>query len=75
MAKRSNFPTIFIDYGFGLYNQSKNNKKVAAVKGLGDYLLGVGSPVLGIGNFLRRAFTGEDKLTRYGIDTGKKVFH
>ncbi len=75
VAKESNFPTVLIDYGFGLYNQSGNNKKVAVGKGAGDYLLGTFNPALGIGNFLRRAFTGEDKLTRDGINAGKKVYH
>lgn len=75
VAERSNFPTLLIDYGFGLYNQSGNNKKVEAAKGLGDYVLGTISPPIGVTNFLRRALTGEDKLTRYGINTGKKVFN
>lgn len=75
VASGSSIPTIVIDYGFGLYNQSGNNKKVAAAKGLGDYFLGTVSSLIGVGNFLRRAFTGEDKLTRDGINAGKKVFH
>jgi RHS repeat-associated protein len=74
VAVRSDIPTIVIDYGFGLYNQSGNNKKVAAAKGVGDYLLSTISPVAGVMNFLRRAFTGEDKLTRDGIEAGKKVY-
>ncbi len=74
VAVRSNIPTIVIDYGFGLYNQSGNNKKVAVAKGVGDYLLSSISPVAGVMNFLRRAYTGEDKLTRDGIEARKKVY-
>ena len=48
---------------------------MTVAKGIGDYLLGTINPAVGIANFLRRAFTGEDKLTRYGINTGKQVFH
>ena len=47
---------------------------MTGAKGLGDSLLGTVNPILGIGNFLRRAFTGKDKLTRYGINTGKRYF-
>ncbi|RYF22814.1 MAG: RHS repeat-associated core domain-containing protein, partial [Flavobacteriales bacterium] len=71
VAAYSKIPTIMIDYGFGLYNQSGNNKKKMAMMGLQQIMSGIS----GIGNFIKTAYTGEDKLTRDAINVGKKIFH
>ncbi|WP_216857862.1 RHS repeat-associated core domain-containing protein [Pedobacter steynii] len=74
VAESSNFPTIGIDYGFGVYNQAGNNEKAAVFMGIRDIFTTIMTPQAGLFQFLRTAFTGEDKLTRDGINAGKKIF-
>ncbi|NQX38629.1 hypothetical protein SAMN05421820_101660 [Pedobacter steynii] len=69
------FPTIGIDYGFGAYNQVGNNKKAAMIMGIRDVFITLMMPQSGLFQFLRTALTGEDNLTRDGINVGeKKIF-
>lgn len=68
------YSTIAIDYGFGVYNQSGNNKRTAIGLGIKDIIMSSITPPIGIYQFLKTALTGEDKLTRDGINAGKKVF-
>jgi len=74
VAENSYFPTIVIDYGFGQYNQSGNNKRTAIGLGIRDIIMSSILPPVGIYQFLKTALTGEDKLTRDGINAGKKIF-
>jgi RHS repeat-associated protein len=75
VASNSIIPNVVIDYGFGLYNQSGNNKKTMGFMGVRDLTIGGAVPSIGIMQFLKIALTGEDKLTRDGINAGKRIFH
>ena len=68
VAQSSIVPNIVLDYGFGLYNESGNNKVVA---GLIGYLHTIMGPLSGTAARYSTAKNGEDKLSRAGIEAGK----
>lgn len=74
VAKSSNIPTIIIDYGFGLYNESGNNKLLSGIRGIRDLINLSTVPQATIPKILTTVFTGEDKLTRAGINVGKNIY-
>ncbi|MCX2491832.1 hypothetical protein OQX63_00005, partial [Pedobacter sp. PF22-3] len=74
VAKSSNIPTIIIDYGFGLYNESGNNKLLSGIRGIRDLINLSIVPQATIPKILTTVFTGEDKLTRAGINVGKNIY-
>lgn len=70
VAQKSNYPTQFVKYGYGLYNQSGNNKPLAAVMMAMDVINGIRNPIYGVGIFIYRSEYGEDKLSQAGIEKG-----
>lgn len=47
----ANVPNLVIDYGFGLYNQSGNNKTKMKKMAVSDLAIGGVIPAIGIYNF------------------------
>lgn len=74
VSEKSPVPNIFTNYGFGLYNQSGNNKRTSVLMGVADVTMGIVAPPIGIGILLFRANFGEDKLSKQGITAGQKYF-
>ena len=75
VAQKSIVPNAVLDYGFGVYNQSGNNIGKSALMVLKDFSglasTNIGAASLSIQNMLKIVKSGEDKLSKAGIDAGK----
>jgi RHS repeat-associated protein len=76
VAQLSIFPNAVFDYGYGAYNQSGNKLLKTAGKVFTD-LMGVfsgsGSNIGAINSIRNTMTNGEDKLSKRGIEAGKKL--
>ena len=72
VAEASNIPTSVIDYGYGVYDDSRNDFLRSAQIIIEDVNRLIESPIVGGTMIKARALYGEDELTKQGINAGKK---
>ena len=70
--QRSNWPSFLIDYGFGVYNMAGNNVRNSFEIIKIDMTLFLMNISMGTNMMLYRADHGEEKLSKAGIEVGKK---
>lgn len=72
IAEKAGFLEPLIQFGYGVYNISKNNKMTTGLITLGVLTITKFNPILGLGTAYFIGKYGEDKLSQLSINLGKQ---